>query len=71
MEYSANSQPEALQAIRQEFAEYSKKHPYKSFLPAEARPPLEFYDKLMAQHRPMMSAFYADGETGEPSKNRK
>jgi len=55
------TQPEALQAIRKEFEEYSKTHPYKSFLPAEAQPPLEFYEKLMHQYRPAMEPFYVDG----------
>lgn len=54
------TRPDALRAVRQEFAEYSKKHPYKSFLPADAQPPLDFYDKLMAQYRPMMEAYYCD-----------
>jgi aminobenzoyl-glutamate utilization protein B len=58
------TQPEALQAIRKEFEEYSKTHPYKSFLPAEAQPPLEFYEKLMHQYRPAMEPFYLDGPSG-------
>jgi aminobenzoyl-glutamate utilization protein B len=64
------TQPAALRAIRQEFDDYAKKHPYKSFLPAEARPPLEFYDRLMGQYRPLMRAFYAEGETGAPTSGR-
>jgi aminobenzoyl-glutamate utilization protein B len=51
--------PDALEAIRKEFAEYSKEHPYKSFLPADARPPLEINEKLMNAHRPAMEAFYS------------
>ncbi len=50
--------PEALLAIRNEFEEYSKKHPYKSFLPADAKPPLEFNEKLMKQYRSAMEPFY-------------
>ena len=59
------TKPDALAAIRKEFAAYSKTHPYKSFLPANAKPPLEFYDKLMNQYRPAMEAFYlkTSGET--------
>jgi aminobenzoyl-glutamate utilization protein B len=59
------TRPDALAAIRKEFAAYSKTHPYKSFLPPNAKPPLEFYDKLMNQYRPAMEAFYpkATGET--------
>lgn len=48
------TEPEALRAIRKEFEEYTKKHPYKSFLPDDARPPLEFYTKLMDQYRTAM-----------------
>lgn len=57
------TQPAALQAIRTEFDAYTKAHPYKSFLPADAQPPLEFYDKLMSQYRPAMEAFYLDSQT--------
>jgi aminobenzoyl-glutamate utilization protein B len=59
------TRPDALQAIRKEFTAYSKKHPYKSFLPADAKPPVEFYDKLMNQYRSAMDAFYLDAKTGE------
>ncbi|MBI5819818.1 MAG: amidohydrolase [Verrucomicrobia bacterium] len=58
------TKPAALQAIQKEFAAYSKTHPYKCFLPADAKPPLEFYDKLMKQYRPAMEAFYLDDKTG-------
>lgn len=51
--------PDALKAVRKEFAEYSKTHPYKSFLPADAKPPLEIYEKTMKQYRSAMEAFYA------------
>lgn len=54
------TQPEALKAIRAEFEEYSKKHPYKSFLPADAKPPLDLYEKSMQQYRPLMEAFYVE-----------
>jgi aminobenzoyl-glutamate utilization protein B len=59
------TRPGALQAIHKEFAAYSKKHPYKSFLPPNAKPPLEFYDKLMNQYRSAMEVFYLDAKTGE------
>lgn len=55
------TRPDALQAIRKEFEEYGKTHPYKSFLPADAKPPVEFNEKLMNQYRPAMEAFYEDG----------
>lgn len=54
------TRPDTRQAIRQEFEEYSKTHPYKSFLPADAQPPLDFYEKLMQQYRPAMEAFYVE-----------
>jgi len=50
--------PEALQTIRDEFEEYAKRHPYKSFLPPEATPPLDINRKLMEQYRPEMEPFY-------------
>ena len=59
------TKPESLAAVRQEFDEYSKKHPFKSFLPDDAEPPLTFYDDLMKQYRPAMEAFYLDVERGE------
>ena len=62
--------PAALQAVRKEFEAYTKTHPYKSFLPANAQPPLDFYDKLMNQYRPAMEAFYLDPNTGERVKAR-
>ena len=52
--------PNALRAVRAEFDEYVKKHPYKSFLPAEARPPLDINEKMMIQHRPLMERFYLE-----------
>lgn len=52
--------PKSLKAIRAEFEDYSKKHPYKSFLPPNAQPPLESNEKLMQQYRPLMEPFYLD-----------
>lgn len=54
------TKPQALREIREEFEEYSKTHPYESFLPADAKPPLEINEKLMKQYRPLMEAFYPD-----------
>jgi aminobenzoyl-glutamate utilization protein B len=59
------TKPDALAVVRKEFDAYSKTHPYKSFLPADAKPPLDFYDKLMNQYRPAMEAFYLDHRTRE------
>jgi len=52
--------PKELQKIRREFKEYSKKHPYKSFLPKEARPPLDINEELMKKYRPLMEKYYSD-----------
>lgn len=48
-----------LEAIKNEFAEYSKSHPYKSFLPEGAKPPLYLNKDLMEKfRRAMMEAEY-------------
>jgi aminobenzoyl-glutamate utilization protein B len=52
--------PEALQAVQAEFADYSKKHPYKSFLPDDAKPPLEMNAALMQQFIPAMQPHYVE-----------
>jgi aminobenzoyl-glutamate utilization protein B len=52
--------PDALSAIRSEFESYSKKHPYKSFLPDNARPPLEMNADLMKQFIPAMQQHYVN-----------
>ena len=54
------TKPEALKDIRKEFEEYAKEHPYESFLPADAKPPLEINEKLMNQYRPLMRPHYAE-----------
>ena len=54
------TEPETLKEIRQEFEEYAKTHPYKPFLPADARPPVEINEKLMNQYRPLMEEFYTE-----------
>ena len=43
-----------LAAIKNEFAEYSKTHPYKSFLPEGAKPPLYLNKELMDKYRKAM-----------------
>jgi hypothetical protein len=40
--------------IKNEFAEYSKNHPYKSFLPEKAKPPLDLNKELMDKYRDAM-----------------
>ena len=54
------TKPEVLKDICKEFEDYSKTHPYESFLPADAKPPLEINEKLMNQYRPLMEEFYTE-----------
>ena len=48
--------PEELKKLRDEFEAYAKDHPYKSFLPADAVPPLDLNKELMDKYRPKMEA---------------
>ncbi len=48
------TRPKLLTEIKSEFAEYSKDHPYKSFLPEGAKPPLELNKELMEKYRDAM-----------------
>jgi aminobenzoyl-glutamate utilization protein B len=41
------TKPKLLEDIKTEFADYSKNHPYKSFLPQGAKPPLDLNKELM------------------------
>jgi aminobenzoyl-glutamate utilization protein B len=45
------TKPKLLDEIKNEFAEYSKNHPYKSFLPENAKPPLNLNKELMDKYR--------------------
>jgi aminobenzoyl-glutamate utilization protein B len=54
------SQPDLLKVIRDEFEAYSKEHPYKSFLPEGATPPLDLNKELMLKWRPQMEKYYLD-----------
>lgn len=45
------TKPKLLEEIKSEFAEYSKDHPYKSFLPEGAKPPLDLNKDLMNKYR--------------------
>ncbi len=45
------TKPDLLKKVRDEFEEYSEKHPYKSFLPEGALPPLDLNRELMEKYR--------------------
>lgn len=51
------TRPEELKKIRAEFEEYMKTHSYKSFLPAEATPPLELNQALMEKWRRLLEQY--------------
>jgi aminobenzoyl-glutamate utilization protein B len=51
------TKPEELKKLRSEFEETSKKYPYNSFLPADAKPPLDINEELMKKYRPLMEKF--------------
>lgn len=48
------TRPGELRKVRAEFEEYLKAHPYKSFLPAEAQPPLDLNKPLMDKWRHLL-----------------
>jgi aminobenzoyl-glutamate utilization protein B len=48
------TRPEELAKLRQEFEEYSKTHPYKPFLPADAQPPNDLNKELMDKYRGLL-----------------
>jgi len=54
------TKPELLAKIRAEFDELAKARPYKSFLPADADPPLGWYAGLMERYRSEMAKFYQE-----------
>jgi len=43
--------PEELKKIREEFEKYEKENPFKSFLPEDAKPPLDLNKELMGKYR--------------------
>ena len=49
------TKPKLLTEIKSEFAEYSKAHPYKSFLPEGTKPPLMLNKELMEKYRDAMA----------------
>lgn len=54
------TKPDLLDEIKKEFVEYSKDHPYKSFLPEGAKPPLDLNKALMDKYREAMSELSSD-----------
>ena len=46
--------PEELEAMWEEFKAYEERHPYKSFLPEDAKPPLDLNQELMEKFRARM-----------------
>ena len=50
------TKPRLLEEIKKEFAAYSKDHPYKSFLPEGAKPPLNLNKDLMNKFREALHA---------------
>jgi aminobenzoyl-glutamate utilization protein B len=48
------TKPNLLGEIKDEFAEYSKDHPYKSFLPEGSKPPVDLNKELMDKYRKAM-----------------
>jgi len=54
--------PKLLEEVVSEFEAYIKDHPYRSFLPQEALPPLEMNRELMDKFRGLMSKMQVDSE---------
>jgi aminobenzoyl-glutamate utilization protein B len=51
------TKPDDLQKVKEEFAVQLKEHPYQSFLPEDAQPPLDINEELMNKFRPLMENF--------------
>jgi aminobenzoyl-glutamate utilization protein B len=54
------SRPKLLDEIKKEFEENSRDHPYKSFLPEGAKPPLNLNKELMDKYRDAMATMGDD-----------
>lgn len=54
------TKPDELKKLQVEFEEYSRKHPYKSFLPEHATPPVNMNLELMNKWRSLMEKHYLD-----------
>jgi len=56
--YDLLTKTELLAQIRNEFEEFAKEHPYKTFLPDDAEPPVGWNASLMTKYRGEMEKFY-------------
>jgi len=56
--YDLLTKPELLTQIRNEFEEFAKEKPYKTFLPDDAEPPVGWNTSLMEKYRGEMEKFY-------------
>lgn len=54
------TKPEELAKLRKEFEEYTKKRPYKPFLPADAEPPNDLNKELMDKYRGLLEKALAE-----------
>lgn len=54
------TQPQTLKNIRSTFEERAQKHPYETFLPEDAVPPLDINKALMEKWRPAMQECYLE-----------
>ncbi len=54
--------PKELKKIKEEFDAYEKEHPYKSFLPEDAKPPLDLNKELMDKYLPLMKKYYLENK---------
>lgn len=52
--------PKELERIKEEFDAYEKEHPYKSFLPEDAQPPLDLNKELMEKWRTLLEKYYSE-----------
>jgi len=54
------TKPLEMKKLRVEFEDYVFKNPYKPFLPAEAKPPLDLNEELMKKYRPLLEKALAE-----------
>lgn len=58
--------PNRLKPIREEFARLQKRMPYKSYLPDDAKPPIDLNREAMDSVRPMMESHYITPDFASP-----